>query len=79
MLYSVQFRAINTDQCDNTVGPITWFWDGTDTSTIISGLQAYTTYEVVVVANNSVGYSESRASGVTYIAGKLVSLKMDIT
>ena len=65
----VQYRAINTDQCDDTVRPMTWFWDGTNTSVTISGLHAYTTYEVFVLANNSVGYSENSAIGVTFITG----------
>ena len=71
-IYTVQYRAIYTDQCDNTIGPRQWFGDGEDTSVTLTELQAYTTYEIFVLSNNSLGYGESNATGMTYITGKIV-------
>ena len=67
--YRVQYRMINKDQCDDTVGPLTWFWDGIDSFVTLTSLKPYTTYEVFVTSNNSLGYSETSAQGVTYITG----------
>ena len=67
--YKVQYRTINKDQCNNTVGPMTWFWDGIDSFVTITSLKPYSTYEVFVTSNNSLGYSETSAQGVTYITG----------
>ena len=67
--YTVHYSKINSDQCLNTTDGIHWFWDGDDTFVTITGLDAYTTYEVFVQSNNSLGYGESSKEGVTDITG----------
>ena len=68
--YTVLYRKTNSDQCWNTTERVRWFWDGVDTSVTLTGLDAYTTYEIVVLSNNSLGYGESNKEGVTDITGR---------
>ncbi|XP_072048335.1 uncharacterized protein [Amphiura filiformis] len=65
--YSVYYQLINRDQCDNQYVPMEHYWDGTETSVTINGLLAYSTYDVIVRANNSMGYGESTAMETTNI------------
>ncbi|XP_072048542.1 receptor-type tyrosine-protein phosphatase F-like [Amphiura filiformis] len=65
--YSVYYQLINRDQCDNQYVPMEQYWGGSETSIIIDGLLAYSTYDVIVRAINSMGYSESTAMDTTYI------------
>ncbi|XP_072048531.1 uncharacterized protein [Amphiura filiformis] len=67
--YYVYYQLVNRDQCDNQYVPMEQYWDGTETSVTISGLLAYSTYDVIVRADNNMGYGENTAVETTDITG----------
>ena len=67
--YKVQYKLTNFDQCDQQTGPEVPFWEGTDTSIEINGLEAFSTYEVSVLSINYLGDGLSKKLGMTSISG----------
>ncbi len=68
-LYSVYYQLINRDQCENLQMPREHYWDGNDTSLTIIGLEPYSTYNVIVIAYNTLGEVETSETNKTYITG----------
>ena len=69
--YTVQYQLTNLEQCDKSGGNKTTFGTITGTSVMITGLEAFSTYDVFVLANNDAGYSEIGSSGSTDSKGNL--------
>ena len=69
--YTVQYQLTNLEQCDKSGGNKRTFQTITATSVIITGLEAFSTYDVLVLANNDAGHSEIGSSGRTDSKGSL--------
>ena len=68
--YTVQYKLTNFDQCDQQTRPEIPFWEGSDTSIVINGLEAFSTYEVSVFSINYLGYGGiSKQFGITSVSG----------
>ncbi len=71
-LYSVYYQLINRDQCENQQMPREHYWDGNDTTLTINGVEPFSTYNVIVIAYNSLGEVETYETNTTYITGIVI-------
>ena len=69
--YTVHYQLTNHDQCDSTGGSKTIVTGVTGSSVTITGLHAYSSYDVFVTATNTIGSSEKKASGMTAVTSKI--------
>ena len=68
--YAVHYQLTNRDQCNDTTGAKTKFGDTTDTTITVTGLYAYSSYDVFVTSINIDGSAETNGSGMTDVASK---------
>ena len=68
--YTVHYQLTNRDQCDDTTGTKTKFGNTTDTTITVTGLYAYSSYDVNVTSTNVDGSTETSGSGMTAVASK---------
>ena len=69
--YTVHYQLTYRDQCDGTGGPKTPVTGITESPVTITGLHAYSSYDVFVTATNTFGSSEKKTSGITAVTSKI--------
>ena len=69
--YTVDYQLTNRDQCDSTPGPNTPVTGVTGSPVTITGLHAYSSYDVFVTATNTIGSTEKKSSGRTEVMSKI--------
>ena len=69
--YTVHYQLTQRDQCASTGGPKTPVTGVTGSPITITGLHAYSSYDVFVTATNTIGFTENKASGMTAVTSKI--------
>ena len=70
--YTVHYQLTNRDQCDSTTGPKTKFLDTTGRNVTLTGLHAYSSYDVFVTTSFNIhGSTETSGSGMTAVTRKI--------